>query len=93
VSLLPYIENRTHPEPRAWAYAEQFPTRYNARWQRAIRDARYKLIERWDGGREFYDLSTDAFETRNLLRQTLTSTQSQRLRELDQRLDALLATR
>ncbi|HEX6012992.1 MAG TPA: sulfatase-like hydrolase/transferase [Geminicoccaceae bacterium] len=93
VSLLPYIENKAHPKPRAWAYAEQFPTRWNARWQRTIRDGRYRLIEGADGAREFYDLSTDAFESRNLLRQTLTSTQSQRLRALDQQLDALLATR
>jgi arylsulfatase A-like enzyme len=93
VSLLPYVENRAHPRPRAWAFAEQFPTRYNTRWQRTIRDDRYKLIEGADGGREFYDLGADAFEARNLLRQTLTTTQSQRLNALDQQLNALLATR
>jgi arylsulfatase A-like enzyme len=93
VSLLPYIENRSHPGPRARIYAEQFPTSYNVNWERAIRDGRYKLIKRANGTREFYDLSADAFESRNLLQQTLTSTQRQTLGTLEQRLSALLATR
>ncbi|HEX6013611.1 MAG TPA: sulfatase-like hydrolase/transferase [Geminicoccaceae bacterium] len=97
VSLLPYMENRAHPEPRAWVYAEQFPTRYDARWQRAIGNARYKLIERAAGlslpTREFFDLANDPFERTNLLGRTLTATQRTNLTSLDRQLDALLATR
>jgi arylsulfatase B len=97
VSLLPYVENRAHPKPRAWVYAEQFPTRYDARWQRAIRDARYKLIERSAAlsfpVREFFDLADDPFESTNLLGRTLTEAQRANLASLDRQLDALLATR
>ena len=93
VSLLPYLGNRTHPSPRTWAYSEQFAARYNARWERAIRDGRYKLIRRASGSREFYDLNADSLESKNLLLRTLTSEQSKALNTLEQRLSALLATR
>ena len=93
VSLLPYLGNRTHPSPRTWAYSEQFAARYNTRWERAIRDERYKLIRRESGSREFYDLNADSLESKNLLLRTLTSEQSKALNTLEQRLSALLATR
>lgn len=93
VSMLPYIENREHPQARGWVFAEQFGNRFDGRWQRAIRDGRYKLIKRWDGTRELYDLSADSLETKNLLQGKLLPTQSQALNRLENRLTALLATR
>jgi arylsulfatase A-like enzyme len=93
VSLLPYLCNVAHPSPRAWAYAERFRPVYNQGYQRAIRNGRYKLIERASGSREFYDLAVDPFEATNLLGRTLTTTQRTNLTSLDRQLDALLATR
>ena len=93
VSLLPYVRNVQHPGPRQWAYAERFGKVYNRGYQRAIRNARYKLIERASGSREFYDVVADPFEAKNLLGRTLTTTQRTNLTSLDRQLDALLATR
>ncbi|HEX6014553.1 MAG TPA: sulfatase/phosphatase domain-containing protein [Geminicoccaceae bacterium] len=93
VTLLPYVGNRAHPNPRGWAYAEEFYTSYQDRWERAIRDGRYKLIEGADGSREFYDLGADPLENKNLPGQTLTVTQMERLRALDRQLDKVLASR
>jgi arylsulfatase A-like enzyme len=93
VSLLPYVRNVAHPSPRGWAYAELFRPVYNQGYQRAIRNAGYKLIERASGSREFYGLGADPFETTNLLGRTLTETQRTNLTDLDRQLDALLATR
>ena len=93
ISLTPYLGRQAHPSPRTWLYSEQFTKSFDTSWQRAARDSRYKLIERYDGTREFYDLSMDAFETRNLLESSLTSGQRSALDRLDRRIDALLATR
>jgi arylsulfatase A-like enzyme len=93
VSLLPYIRKVAHPSPRRWAYAERFRPVYNQGYQRAIRNARYKLIERASGSRAFYDLAADPLETTNLLGRTLTEAQRASLASLDRQLDALLATR
>lgn len=97
VSLLPYIANTSSAAVRSWAYAEKFDLAYNQKWERAIRDTRYKLIERATGlawpVREFFDLKNDPYETRNLLKQTLTATQRNRLNYLNRELDRLLATR
>ncbi|MGD9508938.1 MAG: hypothetical protein AB7I59_08575 [Geminicoccaceae bacterium] len=72
--------------------SEQFAKRFDTGWQRAARDSPYKLIERHDGSRELYDLGTDALETRNLLRGSLTSGQRSALDRLDRRIGASLAT-
>jgi len=93
VSLLPYIRDVAHPNPRRWAYAERFRPVYNQGYQRAIRNGRYKLIERDDRGPEFYDLVADPLETTDLLGGALTEAQRTNLDELDRQLDALLATR
>ena len=93
VSLMPYLQARAHPAPRAWLYSEQFTASFNTRWERAMRTGRYKLIERFDGSREFYDLGNDVFEATNLLLGTLSSDQSSALTLLDRQIDALLATR
>ena len=93
VSLMPYLQAKAHPAPRSWLYSEQFTTRFDRQWQRAIRNGRFKLIERFDGSREFYDLSKDVFETRNLLLGALSTSQQSALNRLDRQIDALLGTR
>jgi arylsulfatase B len=97
VSILPYIENTVTTSPRGTAYAEKFDLAYNEQWEHAIRNTRYKLIERAAGlrwpTREFFDLVNDPYEKTNLLRRTLTSTQRTNLNRLNTALDDLLATR
>ena len=93
VSLMPYLRAKAHPAPRSWLYTEQFTTRFDRQWQRAIRNSRFKLIERFDGSREFYDLNTDALESKNLLLGQLSATQQSALKRLDRQMDALLRTR
>ena len=93
VSLIAYLQARPHPARRSWVYSEQFTTAFDRSWQRAMRTGRYKLIERFDGSREFYDLSNDVFEATNLLLGTLSSGQRSALSQLDRRIDTLLATR
>ena len=70
---------------------------YNQKWERAINDTRYKLIERAAGlqwpVREFFDLQADPYETKNLLKRSLTSVQRNRLNYLNGELDKLLASR
>ena len=78
VSILPYITSTTTAALRPWVYAEKFDLAWNQNWQRAIRDRRYKLIERasansywgWPA-REFFDLQNDPYEKTNLLQRTL----------------------
>ena len=88
ISLLPVLQNSTGGTRRSWAYAEQFTSTYT---QRAIRNATYKLITK--GGREFYDLAADPFETRNLIGTALTTTQRSNLESLTSQLNALIASR
>ena len=88
VSLLPYIEQHQH---RTACGRGPMPTSstslYNQKWERAINDTRYKLIERAAGlkwpVREFFDLQTDPYETKNLLKRSLTSAQRNRLNYLN----------
>ena len=49
VSFLPYITNTSSVALRPWAYADKFDLLYNQKWERAINDTRYKLIERAAG--------------------------------------------
>jgi arylsulfatase A-like enzyme len=97
VSILPYLENTATASVRGTAYAEKFDLAYNEQWEHAIRNTRYKLIERASGlrwpTREFFDLANDPYEKSNLLRRTLTSSQRTNLDRLNTALDALLATR
>jgi arylsulfatase B len=92
ISIVPYIQNRTGPALRQWIYAEKFRANYNDTYQRAIRNTGYKLIERANGTREFYDLIRDPLETTNLLQSTLTDVLNDNLNNLDAQLDALLAS-
>ena len=94
VSLLPFLSNTAvGGAVRAFAYTETFPTSFDAGYDRAIRTPRYKLVEHAAGGQEFFDLGQDPLERVNLLAGIMTEEQKARLRYLDKRLDALLATR
>ena len=88
LSLLPDMRDDPNGPRRSWAYAEQFTAAGS--YQRAIRNDRYKLIERSRGAREFYDLTADPLETSNLLRTPLSETQQGNLGQLEQSLGALL---
>lgn len=93
VSLVPYVRNQTSAPTRQYIYAEEFPIDYDERYERAIANCCYKLIERADGSREFYDLKADPHEARNLLAgKALTAAQRSNLGTLDAQMDALLAT-
>ena len=56
--------------------------------------ARFKLIERYDGSREFYrPRAPTRSRPGTLLQGRLTSSQRSTLKRLDRQMDALLATR
>ena len=97
VSLLPLLANPAGPGLRTWAYTERFGLTVSRNWQKAIRDRRYKLIERDAGlpwpAREFFDLKADPYELRNLLDRPMTDLELNRLSALDRRMEDLLATR
>jgi arylsulfatase A-like enzyme len=93
ISLLPYLADRAHPSPRSWIYSERFNMTYDGDWRRTIYEAGYKLIERYDGSREFYNVANTPLEKVNLLSRPLTPFETSRLARLDQRLDALIQSR
>ena len=97
MSLLPYIENTSTAAGATVGLCRQVRLLYNQKWERAINDTRYKLIERAAGlqwpVREFFDLQADPYETKNLLKRRLTSVQRNRLNYLNGELDKLLASR
>ena len=69
-SILPYLQNQPHPNPRNAIYADLDTP--STPLQQAIRDVRYKLIRRAPNNvEEYYDLQNDAQETKNLIGQTL----------------------
>ncbi len=68
-SLLPLVADPDAPSRRSFLYTELFsPNGFKprARDRRAIRDARYKLIQTRTG-EEFFDLRDDPFERENLM--------------------------
>ena len=93
VTLVPYLANRAHPGPRRFAYAEEFGARFDGDWQRVIRNTTFALVERFNGDREFYNLSADPLQNSNLLSRALTATERTNLNALDGQMDTLLATR
>lgn len=97
VSFLRYIANSGSTAIRPWAFAEKFDLLWNEKTEYAIRDPRYKLIERVAGlqwpVREFFDLQKDPYEKANLLKKKLTSDQTKKLNNLNLQLDRLIATR
>jgi arylsulfatase B len=93
VTLTPYLQNRPHPTPRKWAYAEEFKTGWNGDWERTIRNSTFSLIERASGPREFYNIVNDPLQATNILSRTLTATEQANLDILNEQLDDLIATR
>lgn len=98
VSLLPYLTRADALPVRDTAYSEQFVLGdYQNRFERAVRDQRFKYIERAPGlgvpEREFFDLALDPHERSNLLAGTLGRAERAEVDRLQRRLRALLATR
>jgi arylsulfatase B len=97
VSLMPFVANRATAVVRAMSYADKFDLAEATTFERAVRDPRYKLIERAPGlkwpVREFFDLAKDPYEKNNLINRKLTATQKAKLNSLDGELDRLQATR
>lgn len=98
VSLLPYLEGENAVPVRTTAYSEQF-VRGNPedRFERTVRNARYKYIERAPGlgvpQREFFDLRKDPHELNNLLAGALSPAEREEMEELARELQVLLASR
>ena len=82
VSLYPYLTQPDLSPLRHWLYADRLLNQHGIeKGDYAVRDVRYKLIgsQTWN---EFYDLSTDRYESQNLLTGELTRLQKQALRKL-----------
>ena len=82
VSLLPYMQNPGQAPLRAFAFAEEFTgnvwPRPNTNGHACVRDARYKLIQRYSGGsHEMFDLQNDPWENTNLLARGLNAQEQQ----------------
>ena len=93
ISLMPYLRYQRHPNPRRWLYAEDFEMRFDEGWQRSIRNFQYTLIERFDGSREFYNLTADPLQKDDLLTRPLSLQQQRALTALDLQLDRIVADR
>ena len=92
VSIVPYLGNQTGTPLRQYVYSEEFPLCWDQNYERTVANSRYKLIRRADGSRAFYDLSSDPYETTNLLSRTLTTTQRSNLNTLTRQMTELLVT-
>lgn len=97
VSVLPYLSDPDMPSIRDFLYAELFapngPHPYDS-FERAIRDERYKLIDRrLLHEREFYDLLLDPLETNDLFLVGLSPAEAVALNELEHKLTRLWNTR
>ncbi|MCA8965907.1 MAG: sulfatase-like hydrolase/transferase, partial [Planctomycetes bacterium] len=81
VSLVPYLGNPQQAPLRTFAFTEEFTgNRWpspNTNGHATVRNDRYKLIYRYTGTRELFDLVADPWETQNLLSGTLTAAQQQ----------------
>ena len=93
VSLLPYMRDPGRASLRKFIYAERFDRSFDSGFQRAIRNTRYKLIQRSGGGRELYDLKVDPLEQVNLLTRPLSVAEQNNLSSLEAELTSLLASR
>lgn len=79
LSLLPYLQDPGRPSLRRWVYSETFAPNGPGPWtqhDRAVRDARHKLIRRLGAPDELYDLQADPFEQQDLLAGPLTRPQA-----------------
>lgn len=93
VSLMPYLTTPDVAPMREFVYTEGFGgTRPRRVSGRAIRDERYKLIQREDGPFEAYDLRTDPLETTDLTSDATTEETTQRIERLKQAMNALLCS-
>ncbi len=81
VSLVPYFTNPQQPPLRTFAFTEEFTGNTwpspNTNGHATVRNDSYKLIYRYAGARELFDLVADPWETQNLLNSTLTVAQQQ----------------
>lgn len=95
VSILPYVQNLSHPTPRTTAYvSHKSNATATADYNRSVRNDRYKLLRFTLGAtgvtsEEFYDLQLDELETTNILLRTLTTTEQTNLNNLRTRLAEL----
>ncbi len=93
ISYVRYLTDPDAPPIRERLYAEKFQQTWETRVERALRDERYKLLTRFSGQDEFFDLERDPLETRNLLDERMTEAQSEAHRRLRAEMEALLGTR
>lgn len=70
VSFVPYLADPTRPSLRQYVYSERFSWSFGGQisglWQQALRDSRWKLIQR-PGFDEFFDLTGVEIESHDLL--------------------------
>ena len=93
VSMVPYMQNPGAASLHDFIYSERFTDRFDHGFQRAIRNAEFKLIQRGGGFREFYNLRVDPLEQVNLLSRALSATEQANLASLENQLATLLASR
>jgi arylsulfatase B len=94
VTLIPYLEGRSHPTPRRYVYSEEFTASFSTAWERTIRNDDFVLIRRASGTvREFYNLALDPRQDTNLMSRTRTALEQANLDELEQAMTDLLNTR
>lgn len=85
ISLVPYLRAANSPSLREFAYAESFNARIH---DRAVRNDRYKLIDR-NGSEALYDLLIDPFEQTDLLKKPLSPDEHYALNVLRAEFDRL----
>lgn len=87
-SLLSVIKN-TGSYSRNWIFTQKFTTPADTNDGRTIRNTNYHLMRLDDGSEEFYNQTTDPFETVNLLNGQMTSTDISNYHQLCDTLYAL----
>jgi arylsulfatase A-like enzyme len=92
-SMVPYMQDPGAEGRHEFIYSERFTDRFDHGFQRAIRNAEFKLIKRASGSREFYNLIIDPLEHDNLLARALSANEQANLDRLEAQLAGLLASR
>ncbi len=93
VTLLPHLRNVTSPHPRTLLYTERFTMTYDGDWQRAVYERGYRLIERYDGSREFYNVDKSPLEKVDLLKRPLSAFETKRFNSLEKQMNDLILSR